>query len=133
MKPCARELEKKNGVLALNILALRRRTRGASRTSGKRRTRKSIYFDEPSMTPTVLIVDENLGFVWWLGEILVKAGCTVLPALNCRDALSLAKETGIKVDLVLANPTLDGFSEMTKQLGPHYKLLTIVEVADPPA
>ena len=38
---------------------------------------------------TVLIVDEDVGFVFWLGEILTKLGCRAVPALDCTQAVAI--------------------------------------------
>ena len=44
---------------------------------------------EPPRGPTILIVDEDVGFVWWLGELFSEFGYRSIPALSCRQALSL--------------------------------------------
>ncbi len=36
----------------------------------------------------VLIVDGDLGFLLWLGQLLAKAGYPVLPAGSCAEAFS---------------------------------------------
>ncbi|MGD0437291.1 MAG: hypothetical protein ABSB86_12570 [Bryobacteraceae bacterium] len=66
--------------------------------------------------PTVLVIDQDLGFVWWLGEIFHAAGCKVMPALSCREALSLAEAANLTVDLIVVNPALTGVSGMIKTL-----------------
>jgi DNA-binding NtrC family response regulator len=63
-----------------------------------------------------LIVDDDLGFVWWFGEIFFRAGYQVVPALSCREALSRVKELDLRVDLVLVNPKLRGVSRMLRLL-----------------
>ena len=67
--------------------------------------------------PTILIVDHDLGFVWWLGQILTEVGCQAVPVLRCRDAASLVEELNLGVDLVIANPALPGASAMIRALG----------------
>jgi hypothetical protein len=42
--------------------------------------------------PVVLILDTDLGFVVWLGEIFSEVGCEVVPALNSDQALSIIRE-----------------------------------------
>lgn len=106
--------------------------KGARRTSAnsfaKREPMKGIYFIEPPRTPTVLIVDENLGFVWWLGEILSKAGCAVVPALSCSEALSLSKQLSLKIDLIFVNTALSGSSAMVESLNRSHQAVRIIEV-----
>jgi hypothetical protein len=67
---------------------------------------------EPSRAPVVLIVDEDLGFVWWLGQIFSKAGCQVVPTLNSEQTVSITQDLNLKADVVVVNPELAGISEM---------------------
>jgi len=71
---------------------------------------------EPSRTPVVLIVDEDLGFVWWLGQIFSQAGCQVVPTLNAEQMVSLTRDLNLKVDLIVVNPELPGVPEMLQAL-----------------
>ena len=83
---------------------------------------------EANVAQTVIIVDDDLGFVWWLGEIFNDAGCRALPALACGDAVVLAKRLGVEPDLIILNPSLRGASKMLKnyvQTNPHLKIVTI--------
>ena len=76
----------------------------------------------------VLIVDDELGFLWWLGETFVKAGYQVVPALSCREALSLLKTLDLGADLVLVDPKLSGASRMLrllKQANPQLMIIFI--------
>ena len=56
----------------------------------------------------VLIVDKDLGFALWLGEIFIEAGCHAAPALDCKQAISITTELNLKIDLVVVNPRLRG-------------------------
>src|SRR5579864_7603483 len=47
--------------------------------------------DEGTAAMTVLIVDDDLGFVWWLGDIFNEAGARCVPALSCGAAMVLTK------------------------------------------
>ena len=67
---------------------------------------------KPSRIPVVLIVDEDLGFVWWLGQIFSQAGCQVVPTLNAGQMVSLTQDLNLKVDLIVVNPELSGVPEM---------------------
>jgi CheY-like chemotaxis protein len=62
----------------------------------------------PPGAPTILIADEDVGFVWWLGELFTELGYHSLPALNCKEALSVVKQAGREVDLLLIDPRLEG-------------------------
>jgi hypothetical protein len=71
---------------------------------------------EPSRAPVVLIVDEDLGFVWWLGQMFSQAGCQVVPALNSGQTDSLARDLNLKIDVIVVNPELPGISELINSL-----------------
>lgn len=71
---------------------------------------------EPSRAPVVLIVDEDLGFVWWLGQMFSQAGCQVVPALNSGQTDSLARDLNLKIDVIVVNPELAGVSELIQSL-----------------
>jgi hypothetical protein len=71
---------------------------------------------EPSRTPVVLIVDEDLGFVWWLGQIFSQAGCQVVPTLSPEQMVALTRDLNLKVDLIVVNPELSGVPEMLQAL-----------------
>ncbi len=77
---------------------------------------------------TVLIVDEDLGFVWWLGEILHNAGCTVVPALDCQQALNLVRELGVRLDLAFVDPALIAYPSMLEILREGQQSIKVVEV-----
>lgn len=66
--------------------------------------------------PTALIVDDDLGFVLWLGEIFLLAGCGSVPASSCRGAVSLIEVLDVKIDLIAVNAALSGVSEMVEAL-----------------
>jgi CheY-like chemotaxis protein len=51
---------------------------------------------------TILIIDEDLGFLMYLGGVLCKAGYQAWPARDRREAQRLVEELGIDVDLVIA-------------------------------
>ena len=64
----------------------------------------------------VLVVDQDLGFVFWLGRLLADAGYSSLPALSCPEALSRVRMLGIKPDAVIADPALPNFHRMLQTL-----------------
>jgi DNA-binding response OmpR family regulator len=66
--------------------------------------------------PTALIVDEDVGFIWWLGEIFNEVGYQAVPALSARQAVALFEETKFVVDLVVVNPGLPGVWDMLETL-----------------
>ena len=70
----------------------------------------------PHRSPTALIVDDDVGLLFWLGEIFGKEGWNIVPALNCRQAVSLAAMWDSYMDLIVVNPALSGVVEMIETL-----------------
>ena len=77
---------------------------------------------------TVLIVDDDLGFLWWLGDILGNSGCTVVPALSCQQAVTFMKELSVNLDLIFVNPGLSGVSSMLESLTAGQNKIKVIEV-----
>src|ERR1700736_1607825 len=63
--------------------------------------------DEATAAQMVLIVDDDLGLVCWLGDILSEAGARSVPALSCGEVTVLIKRLGIEPDLIILNSSLD--------------------------
>jgi hypothetical protein len=85
---------------------------------------------EPSGAHTLLVVDNDVGFVWWLGEIFTEAGYRAVPALNCSQALSVVKKFHLKIDLLVVNPALTGVLRLVTSLevlGRDLKIILIRE------
>jgi hypothetical protein len=57
---------------------------------------------------TILIVDEDLGFVFWLGRISDTAGYEAFPAKTVGDAGNLLSWLSIRLDLLVINPSSPG-------------------------
>jgi hypothetical protein len=84
--------------------------------------------EPPTADQTVLIVDDDLGFVCWLGDIFKEAGCRALPALDCDAAVVVAERLGVEPDVIILNSSLPGASQMLEsylQKNPHLKIVTI--------
>ncbi len=65
---------------------------------------------------TVLILDNDLGFIFWLGRALSDSGFDPLPATSVRDALALLSHGRTKVVLLIANPALEGVDRFVDNL-----------------
>jgi hypothetical protein len=77
---------------------------------------------------TVLIVDRDLGFVFWLGQHLDNIGYQALPAKGSVDATAILRELHVEIDLLIVNPDSDGASALTEALRRsqgHLKVITI--------
>lgn len=86
----------------------------------------------PPAATTVWIVDDDLGFVWWLGELFTEAGCRALPALGCDDAVSLMKKLHVGIDLLVVNPQLPEFVELFQALSRANTTLKVITIGNVP-
>jgi hypothetical protein len=86
--------------------------------------------NETPVGPTVLVADEDVGFIWWLADLLAEFGYRSIPALGSRQALSLVKRSGRPVDLALINPRLRGAARLILILR-HFRASKIVLIQDP--
>lgn len=80
---------------------------------------------------TVLIVDEDFGFVCWLGELLAEVGYDVIPASDTRSALALIDELNLRVNLLIVNPKIRGAFKMTRLMSSIHDGLKIVAIGNP--
>jgi hypothetical protein len=78
-----------------------------------------------------LIVDADLGFVGWLGELFSEAGYRALPALNCRQAVSLIRKFKLDLDVLAVNEGLPGVLGMIEKLRRAHRSLRIVIIREP--
>lgn len=65
---------------------------------------------------TILIVDDDLGFVYWLGHALDAAAYLALPAKSVSDAALLIMQLDLKVDVLLVNTAQIGALEFISAL-----------------
>ena len=82
---------------------------------------------------TVLIIDSDLGFVFWLGRILADAGCQPLPARDASEAGALLGQLNAEIDLLILNPSLTGaddFANALRRLRQNVKILAALSDAD---
>jgi hypothetical protein len=77
-----------------------------------------------------LIVDDDVGLIFWFGEIFAKAGWNIVPALNCRQAVSLAVMWDSHIDLIVVNPALKSIPELVDTLSRVHRP-KIVIIRDP--
>jgi len=65
---------------------------------------------------TVLVVDSDLGFVFWLGRLLTEAGYEAFPAKTAKDAMELVPTLELAVDLLVVNPAQPGIINLIKAI-----------------
>jgi hypothetical protein len=82
--------------------------------------------------PTALIVDDDLGFVYWIAERFHEAGYQPVPALNVRQAVSLINELDLKISVVVVNAGLRSIRKFIKTLNQTQSpLAKIILIRDP--
>lgn len=80
--------------------------------------------------PTVLLVDDDVAFVFWLGEIFTGSGYQALPALSSRYALSLTRMLSHPVAVLVINPTLRGAQRLIAVLSARQPGLRVLLISD---
>jgi hypothetical protein len=61
----------------------------------------------------ILIVDDDLGFVFWLGDVLVGAEYQPWPACSVSDVIKvMGRKPAVEIDLLIVNPSLPGASKV---------------------
>ena len=81
---------------------------------------------------TVLIVDTDLGFVFWLGHILDGAAYSALPAKSVPDAALLVTQFRLTVDVLAINPALTGSLDFIAALCRAPKDVSVIGVFNNP-
>jgi len=74
----------------------------------------------------VLILDDDLGFVFWLGEALTAGRFQPIPAQSVATAERLLRTLKIKVDLLIVNPAVPGATEFARELRRRQEKLRVV-------
>jgi DNA-binding NtrC family response regulator len=81
----------------------------------------------------VLIVDRDLGFLFWLGDALRRASHMALPSTNCKDAGQLARQRGLPIHVLVVDGTLAGAAALVRALrgtNPRLKVIGLTSEAD---
>ena len=80
---------------------------------------------------TVVIIHNDLGVTFWLGQILTEAGYAALPAKAVSEAVDLIAEHKIEADLLIINSSLPGVVDLIANLRrsrPGLKVIAAVDV-----
>jgi DNA-binding NtrC family response regulator len=82
----------------------------------------------------VLIVDSDLGFVFWLGQALDAAGYDTLPAKGVTEAIALIGELKVWIDILMIRCTLPGAESLAADLRwaqrGHLKAIALIDESD---
>jgi DNA-binding response OmpR family regulator len=79
---------------------------------------------------TILIVDDDLGFVFWLGQALDRAGFETWPARSVAAAESLLLEIKLLVDLLVIPCSLPSAPVLVSHLGSTGTDFRVIAVCD---
>ena len=78
----------------------------------------------------ILLVDSDLGFTFWLGQLLDQAGYEAFPAKSVADAIQLLDQLKFDIDLLVINPAMEGatsFAAVLRQSRPFIKIVAVHE------
>ena len=78
----------------------------------------------------VLIVNQDVGFLFWLAELFGEIGYQAFPALNCSQALAVVRSLDLTPDLVFIDPDLSGVPRLLESLEKQGAPLRIVVTGD---
>ncbi|MBZ5653508.1 MAG: hypothetical protein LAO18_23865 [Acidobacteriia bacterium] len=68
------------------------------------------------MNKIVLLIDSDLGFVFWLGRTLAEVGYEAFPAKSVPDAFKLLDELQLPVSLLIVRDSLPGIADLIAEL-----------------
>jgi hypothetical protein len=80
----------------------------------------------------VLILDDDLGFVFWLGHLLDATGFSAIPAKSVPDAASLLSQLDLRADVLVINLALAGALDFMAALNRSQKDVKVVGVLNGP-
>lgn len=78
----------------------------------------------------ILIVDEDLGFVFWLGQILDSEGYVSIPARGVAEAAEIVTLLRLQIDALIASPAARGVRELIERLRFSSPALRVVQLAN---
>ncbi len=79
---------------------------------------------------TVLIVERDLGFAFWLGRALDELGYGSYPARDIPAAVSLIRQLNLVVDLLLVDPQLPGIASLAQIVKGGESKARVISVGD---
>jgi DNA-binding response OmpR family regulator len=78
------------------------------------------------MDGSILLVDRDLGLLFWLGRILDQAGYQAFPAKSVRDALALLRELHLTVGVLILNCSLPEAEDLITGLRNSQRYLKVI-------
>lgn len=80
---------------------------------------------------TILILDDDLGFSFWLGHTLTAPHCDTFPAKSVAEAAALIGHFKLKIDFLIMNPAVPGASDFKRALRREQKHLRVATLDGP--
>ena len=84
--------------------------------------------DKHALVNNILLVDSDLGFIFWLGQILDEAGYEAVPAKSVSDGIKLLAEISIPIHLLILDPALPAAASLIsilRQKEPNLKVIAV--------
>ena len=82
----------------------------------------------------ILIVDNDLGLIYWLGDALIHADYQPWPACSVADAITVVgRKPLVPLDLLIVNPSLPGISRLIslyRRNLPNLKVMALGQCVD---
>ena len=79
---------------------------------------------------TVLIVDTDIGFVFWLGRVLADGGYQPVPARSVSAAILLLPHIAARIDILIVNTSLQRSGSFINRLRCSQTNLKVIAVAE---
>lgn len=83
------------------------------------------------MSTAILLIDTDLGFLFWLGSALDQGGYQAFPARSVPDAIQLLAELHLTVGAVILNCDLPGAEQLIVRMRHSRKNLKILALGEP--
>src|SRR5690242_6812075 len=93
------------------------------------RRRRNLHDEVLSIVTTILILDNDLGFCFWLGQALIGSHCKAFPATTIPEAVTLIAQFKLKIDFLILNPAVPGAMDFMKALRREQRQLRVAVMA----
>lgn len=82
---------------------------------------------------TVLVLDSDVGFVFWCGHALTTAGYLAMAALSVPEAIALVDRLNLKLDALIVAPTMSEAKEFVGCLRDSRRSVRVIAAIEAPA
>lgn len=86
--------------------------------------------DPNAQPPTILVIDFDWTYQFWVANVLINAGFRVVPARSVQQAENLIQECGLTVALLILDPTLTGTDGIKQNIGKGQGNLRVIAAVD---